>query len=126
MTIVDRGRLLAIFSPLIEASRERLAEELETNRILIGQTYGNEGLESFRTLTDFEAPVAVGSYFRQKADELSSASSMLSARRVRHLLSANGWDDSQREELARLRAAEKQRKAKIAAKQRSVRNRRRR
>jgi hypothetical protein len=119
LTLLDRGRLLAVFSPLIEASREKLVEEIEANRPLVAHVYDKEGLKSFASVSDLDAPVAAGSFYRQRADELNRQ--LLDERAARQALAERKrLDDRQREELARLQAAEKQRKAKILSKQRST------
>ena len=55
VSIVDTRRLQAIFGPLLVASKQRLAEELERNHEFMARMYGEENVQAFADIRDVDA-----------------------------------------------------------------------
>ena len=60
VSIVGARRLQAIFGPLLVASKQRLAEELERNHEFMAQMYpGEENVQAFADTRDVDAPIVL-------------------------------------------------------------------
>lgn len=101
--VVDEARLQTIFSPLINASQERLREELERQRPLIASLYGEDSVSAFEQVREVEIPTILNIYMEQKAKELERR---LEAERTARIAAESRAKVSAEdlEELARLRS----------------------
>ena len=64
---IDYGRIEKVFYGLIHAAKERLKEESDTHRLLIGEEYGEDAEAAYSSVRDVDLPVVLRSYFAQKA-----------------------------------------------------------
>jgi hypothetical protein len=118
-SIVNRTQLHNVFSPLIDASREKYQEEIETHRILIAQRYGVDPAKAFRETDDLDAPIVVESYYAQKALELEEK--LKESDRARVAIEAQAkLSGKEKEELVVLRTKEKDRKRKAKSQKRAA------
>ena len=119
MSIVDGGRIRTVFSPLIDASKSRLEEELERHRALVAERYGEHAPRAFAEVQPLDAPFVTDSYFARKSRELEAALS----ERERTLEKARqevALTQKERQELEELRAKSKVKKLETKRKRRKL------
>jgi hypothetical protein len=104
LAFVDRRRLSSAFSPLIDASREDLLQELDRHRALIAERYGESADQAFREVDPLETPLVLESLYAQEAEFLA-VSLAAEQSRSRQLSEKASLTASEREELDRLRAS---------------------
>jgi hypothetical protein len=123
-SIVDKTTVQRAFSPLIDLSRERLNEELEKHRSLTASMYGKDSSKAFEAIRPIDVPLALNSFYAQRA---RTAESALAREKDARLVaqSARVISETEREELARLRAEKAQRRLRSKAKKRAALSRRR-
>ena len=115
LAFVDASRIQEAFSPLINASKEKLGEVMERNRALISQKYGEHAAQAFGEVTNLEAPVVWDSYNAQIAEDLSKKLELEQKERMKAEAQAR-LSKKQLEELEILRMDKKQRQRKAKAK----------
>jgi len=117
MSIIDAGRIRTVFSPLIDASRSRLDEEVARHKALVAERYGEDATRAFAEADPLDVPFVTESYFAAKSRELEAALSerdrMLEKTRERAALT-----EKEREELQELRARSKQKQLETRRKRR--------
>jgi len=123
LAIVDKSRLQGAFSPLIAASKEKLAEEMDHHRALISQRYGEAAVKAFNETSSLDVPIVLESYYAQKAEELARKLTEEEKRRKEAETIAK-LSPKDREELERFRMEKKLRQKKALAKKRAVASRR--
>ena len=96
--IVDKSRLQTVFSPLIDASKSKLQEELARHRTLIAQRYGERAEEAFSQVSDLDASTVMHSFYAQRTEELELRLEKMSAQTRTNL------PDKDRQELEILRS----------------------
>jgi hypothetical protein len=123
MSIVDYNKVRMVFSPVIDASKRRLQEELAHHRDLIAERYGESAVAAFADPGALDAPFIAESYFARRTDELMD---VLAEKRaaVERLRAEATLTQSDRADLARFRARERFRHRETAHRKRSVQNRR--
>ena len=115
LDIIDKSKLRIVFMPLIDASKEKLNDEIEKHRVLISERYGEQSVKAFSDVYDLSAPVVLESYYAQKAADLE-----------RKLLEASKAEkhakisEKERAELEQLRIEKKQRQQKKKKQQRRI------
>ena len=97
-TIVDKSRLQTVFSPLIDASKNKLQEELARHRTLIAQRYGERAEEAFGQVSDLDASTVMHSFYAQRTEELELRLERMSTQTRTNL------SDKDRQELEILRS----------------------
>lgn len=70
LQIVDPAVLEITFSPLVNASREKLDEELEKHRALVADRYGQQ---AFEPVASTDAPIVLDALLAQEVEALSRA-----------------------------------------------------
>ena len=117
LAVVDRNQLRLAFHPAIEASKERLTEELASYHQLVTARWGQESLEALRDLDDLDLMVAEKPYYAMKAEELQAELDRERAARE-NAQETRRLTERERSRLQELDAAEKARRARTLAKQR--------
>lgn len=118
--VIDRRALQQVFNPLTSAAREQLPQQMEKYRTLTAVEYGEGSEEAFRQLDDLELPIALNSYFAQRAKILESQ--LADARRARIDAEKKvNFSDKERHEYERLKAKRDQRKRKSKGKAKNAR-----
>jgi hypothetical protein len=107
LDIIDKSKLRLVFSPLIDASKATLNEEVLTHRELISEKYGEQGAKAFSDISDLDAPIVFESYYTQKTADLERQQLEASKAEIRARISGK-----ERTELERLRLEKKQRQQK--------------
>jgi hypothetical protein len=69
--IVDKSKLAILFSPLVNASREKRQEEIANHASLISNKYGVDASKAFTEPSELDLPVVMESYFEQAKEELT-------------------------------------------------------
>jgi hypothetical protein len=110
LSVVDERKLLVAFSPLIDASREKLAEEIEHHRALVADRFGEDATQAYADVPPLAAPVVLESLHAQRAMALESDLAA-SRRRLAALGEQKQLSAKERDELERLRQATKNRAA---------------
>lgn len=107
--IVDRERLQTTFAPLISASRDSLADEVEKNRLLVTSLYGESAERAFRDVRAEDAPLVLQGFYAQQAKTLAAEVDRL-AERV-HVAEAKGkMSEAERKQFERLKLEKGERK----------------
>jgi hypothetical protein len=110
MSIVDLGRITTVFSPLIDASKSQLEEEVAKHRALVAERYGEHAPSAFAEVQPLDAPFVAETYFAAKSRALEATVSerdrMLEKARQEAALT-----QKEREELQELRAKSKLKKS---------------
>jgi len=107
LNIIDKSKLSFVFGPLINASKEKLKEEIENHRESIYEKYGAQSATAFSNINDLNAPVVIESYYAQKAADLEKK--LIEASKAEKHARISEKD---RIELERLRIEKKQRQQK--------------
>jgi len=117
--IVDKGKLQNSFSHLIDASKEKLEEEIETHKVLISQRYGENAIHAFNETSLLEKPFLYCGYYAQKAEALAME---LEAEKKKQSEDKRPKkiEAKERDELERLRMKEKERRDKALSKKRAA------
>jgi hypothetical protein len=128
MSIVDTQRVRLVFSPLLDASKAVLGEEVARHRDLIAERYGEDSVKAFAEVDPLDAPFVARSYFVGRSEELENA---LETQRevLEHVRKTATLTTKEREELERLRSVQRQKALETRQKRRKLagsRNRRRR
>jgi hypothetical protein len=120
LTIVDKVKLRAAFAPLISPSKEKLAEEMQKHHNLISGKYGVSEIEPpFDQVDDLDLPIALNSYYAQRAEALEK--DLLEERKLRlDAVGRSGMTQKEKAELARLQMQEQVRRTKAKSKKRSA------
>jgi hypothetical protein len=121
LAILNRKKIEVVFSPLVHASRERLQEEIETHRILVGRRFGADPEKAFSEVSDLELPIVLESYYVQRSKELEKE--LEEERKSKELLRTQipkGLSEKERRELKILRAKQKQKKKGALSKRRAA------
>lgn len=71
LAIVDKAQIQRTFAPLVNASKEKLDEELDQHRILISQKYGESALKALKDTPAVDVPLVLESLYAQTAEELT-------------------------------------------------------
>jgi hypothetical protein len=122
-SIVDKSTVQRAFSPLIDLSRERLQEEIEKHRTLTATMYGQESAKAFQAVSAVDLPLVLNSFYAQRAQRAEKA--LVTERNARVVAQhASTISETERDELARLRAEKAQRKSRSEAKKRAAMSRR--
>lgn len=132
ISIVDAGRIRTVFSPLIDASRAKMKEEVETHRALVAERYGEDAVRAFGEVSSLNAPFVTESYFAAKSRELETALSntqrVLEKAREGAALTAKERQELEefraKKKLKQLKTRRKRRKATTRARKRSKRRKR--
>lgn len=111
LSVVDERKLLVAFSPLVDASREQLDEELEHHRALLADKYGEDAIGAFEDIPKLATPIVLGSLHAQRAEELERHLED-AKRRLAFLEEQKRLSVDERHELEELRQAQKFRAAK--------------
>lgn len=104
LQIIDPKMLEVTFSPLVNASRERLHEEREKHRALLSVRYGDQ---AFQNVASADTPVVLDSLLLQQVDNLGAALSRSENAR-RAAIESAAITQREKVELARFRAKAKQ------------------
>ncbi len=119
LAFVDSAKLLTVFSPLIDASRQRLDDELERYRALVSDRFGEESAQAFRDAPALDVPFLVDTYFAQRATALE-AQLRQEQERASKAEAVARLSDKERRELARLTEKERQARAEAKRKKRAA------
>jgi hypothetical protein len=106
--LVDTSRLISVFGPLINASTAARDAEIERYRSLVSKNLAGWSPEGLVTIPALDLPVAVESYFTQRAAALVELEQTAVGKSQTAAVSA-ALSDADRAELERYRAKEKKR-----------------
>lgn len=109
MSIVDEGRIRTVFSPLIDASKSKLEEEVARHRDLIAERYGEHATNAFAEVSPLDAPFVAESYFARKSRELEAVL-LEREEALEKALRQGALSAKERQELEELRAKSKLKK----------------
>jgi len=116
--VLDTRRLGNVFEPLISASEERLEDVKTRHRSLLVSKYGSSIDESLSNVDPLDAPVVVESINSLRLKDLEAKVSAQQAR-IGQLARGNALSSNEREELAKLRQAARQRQRKAQSRRRA-------
>ena len=117
LAIVDRAQIQRTFTPLVNASKEKLNEELDQHRILISQKYGESALQAFKETPPVDVPLVLESLYAQTSEELAARLEREQKLRLEAQQRAR-ITEKDMSELERLRAEKRVREQKGRARQR--------
>jgi hypothetical protein len=125
MSLVDRRRLLHVFGPLVDASQERLDGELLKHRELMAHAYGEDADQAFADVDALDSPFVVSTAQTRNTAMLEE---QLEHERERSAMLAKEarLTAQDRQDLDRLRADEKIKRAFGRGRKRAAESRRRR
>jgi hypothetical protein len=116
--VLDTRRLGDVFEPLISASKDRLEDVKERHRSLLVTKYGSSVEESLSHVAPLDAPVVLESINALRLKELEARVSAQQTR-MSKLARDNALTAKEREELAKLKEAARQRHHKAESRRRS-------
>jgi SIR2-like domain len=118
--VLDTRRLSNVFEPLISASKDRLEDVKTRHRSLLVSRYGSSVEESFSNVAPLDAPVVVESV---NALRLKVLEAKVNAQQthIGRLAKDSALTTKEREELAQLRVAARQRQRKADSRRRASR-----
>ena len=118
-SVVEEVSLYRIFSPLVQASRKRLEEELAGHRNLISTYYGESAKKAFQDLDGLNLSIAIESLNAQQVEVLERelARTRAQAEVAKQTSKVN---QKERRELQILRAKDKEREARTRARKRAA------
>ncbi len=117
--IVDQARLQVTFAPLINASREKLDEEIGKYRALLPAFYGEHPEKAFRDAGALDVPLMLEGFYAQHAASLEQQIEVLQ-KRTEALEAKGRFTEAQKEELERLRLEKGERRRKETKRRRAA------
>ena len=81
-SIIDEEKIQTTFTPLINASKKKLEEEIENYRHLVSQVFGENHEHAYKEVNPIDLPIICDSYYAQKAQEFEDQLKMEQKRRV--------------------------------------------
>ena len=117
--IVETERLQIVFSHLVNASRDKLQEELEIHHVLVSRIFGENPEKAFQDMDDLDIPIAEESYYAQKSIYLENELKKAKNARAEAVKKAQ-ITEKEREDLKRLREKEKLRRQKAESKRKAA------
>ncbi len=123
--IVDVQLLQRVFGPMIDASKEGLAEVKLKHADLIAERYGEDSERAFVTISEHEYPIVAAAFYKQVADDLEGK---LKEEQLRFQQAARqaSLTSGEKQELETLKAEKRERKRKANHKRRSIQNKKKR
>jgi hypothetical protein len=117
--IVDRARLQVTFASLINASKEKLEEEIDKYRTLLPALYGEHPERAFRDAGALDVPLMLEGFYAQHAASLEQQLEALKKRT--EVAEAKGrFTEAQTKELERLRSEKERRRRKETQRRRAA------
>jgi SIR2-like protein len=103
LNIVDKSRMELAFYTLTSASRDRLDEVTNRNRVLISEQFGEDAANAFREISALDAPFVLDNFQVQRVEELERQVAFEQRQRIAAQTGAK-LSEKERQEYDRLRA----------------------
>jgi hypothetical protein len=117
--IVDQTRLQTTFAPLINASKEKLPEELEKHRARLPAVFGEDPEAAFRDTGSIDVPLMLEGLYAQRAETLEVKVGTLQ-RRAEAAETRGRLTEAQKQELERLKREKSERRRKEQKRRRAA------
>lgn len=118
-SIISESKLRSAFAPLIHASKNKLLEFIEQNKVLLAELYGEAAEKAFKEADEVEIPIILESINIRKANLLEKEL-INEKERSRKAQATASISEKEKQELSILRDKEKRRIAKGKSKQRAA------
>jgi hypothetical protein len=117
--IIDRERIAIAFSPLLNASREKLEQAIAQHGDLIAAAYGERADQAFRSASRLDIPIVLEAFFVQQSAALTARQEQLKREREAYERDRK-LTDADRKKLERLSRRQEERHQKAIRKRRAA------